>query len=137
MSILTIFRGLPGSGKSYVANKLASETGVLLIEPDALLISDGRYQYSQLRYEAALCVSINILAYASQTGADIIFADCLPRRAMVRRLIDSLDFVNRDEYHIYVHDLKITVSESMIRNTHNVRKEDIERMAREWEDWEK
>ena len=39
--ILTIVRGLPGSGKSTYARKLAAETGCTLIEPDALLVKDG------------------------------------------------------------------------------------------------
>ena len=39
--ILTIVRGLPGSGKSTYARKLAAETGCTLIEPDALLVKGG------------------------------------------------------------------------------------------------
>jgi hypothetical protein len=29
----------------------------------------------------------------------------------------------------------LTVKESMARNKHNVRREDVERMARDWEPW--
>ena len=39
-------------------------------------------------------------------------------------------------YEVEVIDLKITAEESLKRNRHAVRPEDIERMANSWEDWQ-
>lgn len=135
MSILHIFRGLPGSGKSSAARKLAAETGAILIEPDALLIRDGRYDYSPKRFRDASIIALSLVYSASsKLGADIVFADVLPRISDVGFIVSFL-YVSKD-YEVIVHDLKITAEESKARNIHQVKPEDIDRMAREWEDWE-
>ena len=133
MSVLHIFRGLPGSGKTTAARKLAAETGAILIEPDALLVQDGEYQYTKERWCAAFGLAMDmVFAINIRSGCDIIFADVLPR-------IMDVDYVTQglaqNGYRVTVHDLKITAEESLKRNKHNVRREDIERMAKEWEDW--
>ena len=133
MSTLHIFRGLPGSGKSSAARKLAAETGAILIEPDALLIRDGRYDYSPKRFRDASIIAHYLVYSASKLCADIVFADVLPQRYEVETVIDYL-FLKK-YYTVIVHDLKITAEESKARNIHHVRPEDIDRMAREWEDW--
>lgn len=135
MSTLHIFRGLPGSGKSTAARKLAEETGAILIEPDALLVENGGYVYTLELYATATKVAKRIVTEVAVWGADMIYADVLPRRADVRGVIDWAVNFERN-YRIVVHDLKITPEESKLRNRHNVRPEDIDRMAREWEDWE-
>jgi hypothetical protein len=141
MSKLTIFRGLPGSGKTTRARKMAAQTGAILIEPDALLVQDGIYQYSPERYAMAVmqCESmIDMLTYfdgplddGSVLVPDIIYADVLPRRADVRRVIDQYYFPPSVE----VIDCIISRAASESQNRHNVRPEDLDRMAREWEPW--
>lgn len=131
MSILHIFRGLPGSGKSTAARKLAEETGAILIEPDALYVRDGEYQYSPNGCSFVWQSALFLIAVASGTDCDIIFSEVLPRRSDVQSVIDRVP----DSYRVIVHDLKITAEESKLRNRHNVRPEDIDRMAKDWEDW--
>jgi len=138
--ILTIVRGLPGSGKTTYARKLAAETGAMLIEPDALLVRGGVYWYTPERYKESIRMSLLILARASQIEADMIYADVLPRISEVCDVIKADYFfsvVSTRGYRITVIDMPLlTVDESIARNRHNVRREDIERMAREWEPWE-
>lgn len=134
MPTLHIFRGLPGSGKSTAARKLAAETGAILIEPDALLVQDGVYWYTPERYSMACIYAKTMIENAKHVGADAIYADVLPTRESVEGVLFRLR--DSDNYRVVVHDLKITPEESKLRNRHNVRPEDIDRMAQEWEDWE-
>ena len=142
--ILTIVRGLPGSGKTTYARKLAAETGCTLIEPDALLVKDGVYRYNQGLFNVACDFSLELLQKIGEAGADVIYADVLAARAYVRDVIHAYRNGNRRSfshsetaYTIRVIDMPLlTVDESMARNKHGVRREDIERMAREWEPWE-
>lgn len=140
---LTIVRGLPGSGKSTFARKLAAETGAMLIEPDSLLVSGGEYQYSRERYKNAVGAVLDILAIAGEIGADVIFCDVMPTRKSVIQVVDAymdMLMVNAEHYcdivDFPVVDMPhLTVAESFTRNRHNVRIKDIERMAAKWEAW--
>ena len=67
---------------------------------------------------------------------DIVFSDVLPKRCDVGSVLFCISMTTRNGYEIFVHDLKITAEESKLRNRHNVKPEDIDRMAAEWEDWE-
>ena len=135
MPILHIVRGLPGSGKTTATRKLAAETGAILIDPDALLVQGGEYRWSPERFESAKYFAGEMMASAARMDADIIYADVLPKRDEVYALLAWVRSA-RKFYDLKVYDLKITVEESKKRNIHNVRAEDIERMAREWEDWQ-
>jgi len=133
--ILTIVRGLPGSGKSIYARKLAAATGCTLIEPDALLVRGGLYEYTQEAYKDAESLAILMMMCAGRCGADVVFADVLPLRKDLVIWISSVRICCL--YTVRVIDMPLlTVDESMARNRHAVRREDIERMAREWEPWE-
>jgi len=133
--ILTIVRGLPGSGKTTYARKLAAETGAMLIEPDSLLVRGGVYEYTPEAYNDAVSFAIRMMMSASRCGADVVFADVLPTRENLAVWISSVRI--HCLYTIRVIDMPLlTVDESMARNRHKVRREDIERMAREWQPWE-
>lgn len=144
LTILTIVRGLPGSGKSSYARALAAKTGAILIEPDSLIVRGGLYGYDQKLFDVACDFSLELLQKIGEAGADAIYADVLARRAYVRDVIHAYRNGNRRSFHhsetgfsIAVIDMPLlTVDESMARNRHAVRREDIERMAATWEPWE-
>ena len=133
MSKITIIRGLPGSGKSLLAAKLSAEQGIMRIEPDMLCMADGKYEYSEEAYQHYEAVAQSLLYdICHHTGADVIYCDVLPQ---IKDVLEVLSNVEK-HYTIEVIDLKITPEESLKRNRHTVRQEDIERMAAQWQDWE-
>ncbi len=135
LSILTIFRGLPGSGKSTMASSLAKKTGAMVIEPDALLVVDGVYAYSERRYREAVKTCELILRYVGMgwMGADVIYADVLPTVADVDRVIKSYRFEGDERFIVKVISLATTADDAILTNRHNVAEEDVRRMERDWE----
>ena len=135
--ILTIVRGLPGSGKTTYARKLAAETGAMLIEPDALLVRGGVYWYTPGRYAEAKKWSFELVVDATNCGgADVVYADVLPKKEDVQVVISQYKYMSYNAQVTVIDMPLLTVDESMARNQHAVRREDIERMAREGQPWE-
>lgn len=133
--MLTIIRGLPGSGKSTLGRKLAAEQNALFIEPDMLMYQNGEYKYDPAAYSVVVGSTYLVLreffAYTPQAHA--IFADVLPRKIDVQHLIQYL----HNQRDVKVIDMPLlSVEESIRRNIHRVRREDIEHMAKLWEPWE-
>lgn len=132
--MLTIIRGLPGSGKSTLGRRLAAEQNALFIEPDMLMYQNGEYKYDPASYSVAVGSTHLMLRefFAHTPQAHAIFADVLPRKIDVHHLIQYL----HNQRFVKVIDLPLlSVEESMRRNIHRVRREDIEYMAKLWEPW--
>ena len=90
--MLTIIRGLPGSGKSTLGRRLAAEQNALFIEPDMLMYQNGEYKYNQDAYSVAVGSTYLVLRefFAYNPQAHAIFADVLPRKIDVQHLIQYL-----------------------------------------------
>ena len=132
--MLTIIRGMPGSGKSTLGRRLAAEQNALFIEQDMLMYQNGEYKYDPASYSVAVGSTHLMLRefFAHTPQAHAIFADVLPRKIDVHHLIQYL----HNQRFVKVIDLPLlSVDESMRRNIHRVRREDIEYMAKLWEPW--
>ena len=136
--MLTIIRGLPGSGKSTRARELSAETGALFIEPDMFVTANGKYCYTAERYRYAVehaQTLLNALSYCDWSKEkgyftpDVIYADVLPTSAEVNAL---LEYCGQEEIRLIT--LEITLDEALERNIHHVRAEDLRRMAESFED---
>ena len=134
--IITVIRGLPGSGKSVYAHKLAEQTGAILIEPDAFVTVDGKYRYDPARWGKARYLARQIMRLIATTQeSDIIYADVQPtRREVADMLRDIGQYVPGLRYRV-IDMLPIDLEWSMNLNRHNVRRADIEKMIELWEPW--
>lgn len=143
--LLTIIRGLPGSGKSTKAIELYKQGAGLLIEPDACLNVDGVYTYTPGRMdivraslEGAL-FELSLERFWKRTQVEtvsipIIYVDCLPKIDDVFSLITNIGYKYATD-RVNVIDCLVTKEQSIKHNIHNVRIEDIQRMDKEWEPW--
>lgn len=134
--IITVIRGLPGSGKSSYAHELAKQTGAIIIEPDAFVMVDGEYLYDTARWGKARYLARQIMRLIATTQeSDIIYADVLPTRQEVADMLKDIgQYVQGLRYRV-IDMMEIDLEWSMRLNRHNVRKADIERMIELWEPW--
>lgn len=72
---LTIFRGLPGSGKSTAARKLANKTGALHLEADMYHTRGGIYDWDRARLAHAHDWCLQVAREALAEGMDVIVAN--------------------------------------------------------------
>ena len=134
--IITVIRGLPGSGKSSYAHELAKQTGAILIEPDSFITVDGEYHYDKTRWGKARYMARQIMRMiASTQESDIIYADVQPTREEVANMLRDIGQYARGIRYRVIDMPMISLEESRKRNRHNVRIEDLERMIARWEPW--
>ena len=130
---LTIIRGLPGSGKSTLGRRLAAESGAIFVEPDMFLMHGGEYRYTANRYEEAVRKA---LFFIRKAECDVVYADVLPKRMDVVKVMDAFYFCEYDKARkgeCRIIALNTSLEESIQKNVHNVNVNDIRRM---WESWE-
>lgn len=140
MPILTIIRGLPGSGKSSLAREISAQTGALLLEPDMLHVRNGKYEYQGNERHKEYTSEILGFAFhfARHFHCDIILCDVFPTLReldVIKRETGCDDYYRNEHHHLRVIEMIITPEESKRRNRHNCRHEDIDRMAAAWEDF--
>ncbi len=131
--MLTIIRGMPGSGKSTLGRKLAAEQNALFVEPDMMMYRNGIYKYDPSAFTTAVFAARGILLsyFIANPDAHAVYADVLPQRSDVTYLAAWLNF---PDYKVIDMPL-IDVATSRIRNVHNVRLEDLQWMYEKWESW--
>lgn len=81
MAILRLMRGAPGSSKSTSAKMMFP--GVLLLENDQFLISNGEYKWSPERRDKAINLCINFVKTALANNNDCIVANTFTKRRYV------------------------------------------------------
>lgn len=139
-----IIRGLPGSGKTTLALKIVEETNrrgldMIHLGTDMLLTAGETYHYTPEAHKRAvealqgICVGL----YKQGLRCNLLICGVFSRKESVRQLCGAISAECPQPPEIVVLDMPLlTVDQSMARNQHGVRREDIERMAAQWEPWE-
>ncbi len=78
--MLTIVRGLPGSGKTTVGEALCAKTGAVLVEADQFFINQlGRYEFDMRRIrDAHAWCEARVRALLAE-GRDVVVANTFSR----------------------------------------------------------
>ena len=130
MPILKIYRGLPGSGKTTLANK---EGTIVLSPADMYSMRNGKYQWCREYSKKGHVWSNKILELTMEEGIDITIAEVLPKEKSMRHYFNMAKKYN---YKVEVIDCKADIDTSYKRNVHNVPMEHIKGMSEVWEDWD-
>jgi hypothetical protein len=120
MSKLTIFRGLPGSGKSTQAKEL----GCLHLEADMYFYRNGEYSFDPSLIGAAHRWCQNRTHYALAEGMDVAVANTFTKLWELKPYL----FMSWD-------DIEVVNCVGDFGSVHNVPREAIEKMAKRWEEF--
>lgn len=127
MQTMTIIRGLPGSGKSTIARRLAQETNAVHLEADMFFeTKSGKYEIDRTLMNEAhqWCKKWCDLHLAN--GRSIIVANTFVQKW---ELLDYLYIALKHGVNVDVFKAKGNFS-----NVHGVPPETVERMRSQWED---
>lgn len=125
--VLTIVRGLPGSGKSVVAKALAEALDAAHVEADMFFTKDdGTYVYEREKQGDAHDWCRNMADQNLANGRSVVVSntfttmkECLPYLQMAGR---------------HGSEVQVITCQATLGSTHGVPDEVIEKMADRWED---
>ena len=123
MRELYIIRGLPGSGKSTFAKKIAE----IVCEADNYFSRNGKYEYNREELGQAHQYCKDNVKAAMEVGyGPIAVANTFSKRWEMQ---DYFDLAFRYGYTV----TEVTMSGPMHKNTHEVPQETVDRMKYNWD----
>jgi predicted kinase len=123
MPKLTLICGLPGSGKSTMARKIAIDTGALHVEADMWVDYSKRYDPDAVKRAHAICQSQ--ARRALQYGGSVVVSNTFTQRWEMQRYIDTAKLLGVD--------VVVKACEGNWENIHGVPENAISRMRSRWE----
>lgn len=125
---LYLVRGLPGSGKSTFAQKLATLTGGKHFEADMFLYEDGVYTYdpSKLQEAHAQCLQSTIEALTDD-GDIVIVSNVFSEEWMLAPYLDYCE-LNKIEF-------TVVKMEQVHGSVHDVPAEKMRILSTRWQNW--
>jgi len=118
--MLVLIRGLPGSGKTELAQEYIRK-GFFHVEADMFFLDDyGNYQYDRSKIAEA---------------HDWCYQECAKHLAEGEDVVVSNTFVRQWEMHRYLkHNPEIVVATFPGTSVHDIADEKLEEMRKNWED---
>jgi predicted kinase len=117
MSSLTLIRGLPGSGKSTMAQSM----GITHFEADMFFMKDGQYQFDHTKIKEAHEWCQNQTKEALDRGEQVVVSNTFVKKWEMQ------------PYYDMCRDVSIITLTGNYGNIHGVPEEVVERMRSNWE----
>jgi len=128
MSIMTIVRGIPGSGKSTYAGSLARAIGCLHLEADMFFIIDGEYNFDPAKIVAAHGWCTASAQAAVDAGIDLVISNTFVKHWEFAKYLEMAKSAG--------YDINIVALKTSYGSVHGVPTEVLERMKSSWEEYE-
>ena len=124
MSKLTLIRGLPGSGKSTMARKIALETGALHVEADMWINYSEKWRKESVKMAHAICQeqAHKALYY----GRDAVVSNTFTQRWEMQPYLDMAEITSAQ--------VEIITATGDYGSIHDVPDEVIQAMRERWEE---
>ena len=124
MSKLTLIRGLPGSGKSTMARKIALETGALHVESDMWINYSEKWRQESVKMAHAICQEqANKALYY---GRDVVVSNTFTRKLEMQPYLDMAERTGAN--------VEIITATGDYGSIHDVPAEAIQAMRERWEE---
>ena len=122
---LTIYRGLPGSGKTTLA--LKQHPQVFHLENDMLLMDNGQYKWTKARQKKAVAWCQEMARTALENGMDVVVSNVFSRRDYIQPYAKmASDFSAA---------FRVVRCTGKWKNVHDVPASTLAAMASGFEDW--
>lgn len=121
--ILTLIRGIPGSGKSTKAKSI----GCFHVEADMFHMKDGAYVYDSALAKSAHGFCFGMVNQVMCRGVDVVVSNTFITKGSVQQ------YANMAEYHGYV--FRVIRMETRYETTHAVPKNVITKMESSFENY--
>ena len=132
MSMITLVRGLPGSGKTSFAEHLVG----LRFAADDYFLNSGEYIFNPSDLPKAHAWCIESATHALNTGHSVIIHNTFTQRWEMEPYLILAESLNVRLFVTSVYDGGLTDEELFARNTHGVPLLAIKAMRERWEfDW--
>ena len=129
--MLTIVRGLPGSGKSTYAKKMAAKTDAVHVESDNFFMKNGKYEFDQTKLGIAHRICFKSVQKALEQGRNVIVSNTFTMLKEINRYVKMAENL-KVKVDIVSINRHLTTAEVFARNVHSVPIEVIERMQNRW-----
>jgi len=135
--ILYIMRGVPGSGKSFLARQLSGKNGSILSTDDYFMDSQGNYKWNPNEMKIAhQWNSERVKKAIDQRVSPVILDNTNVSRWELRQLKPLVEYAEVQEYEVIIKEPKtpwaFDPEELAKRNTHGVSLEAIQSKLRKW-----
>lgn len=121
-----ILRGLPGSGKSTYAKKLAGE-GWVHFENDMYFMKDGKYVFDQTKADEASNWCYQQFIKALRGGKDVVISNVFVTKKAIDRYVKAAKNLGAD--------VKVIKFDKNFGNVHDVPKDVYANMKRNFQDY--